>query len=256
MRAHRFFLASALLLAVATPGFPDAGQDLREQARAGELEAVRDLLAEGVADVDGTDARGWTALMLAVEGGHHEIVEALVDAGAEVDGRNDAGETALHLAASRGRAESTRLLLRAGADLELRDGEGHTPLYRAVAGRRADVIEILQAAALARGQGVRSRAALETPEEAIPPRVIESSPAPYTEFARARGIEGRVVLMVLVRRDGSVGAASVSQGLEGSLDRSALRTVEGWKFAPAMRQGKTVEVVLEVEVEFRLPDRP
>jgi protein TonB len=62
--------------------------------------------------------------------------------------------------------------------------------------------------------------------------------------------------MVLVRRDGSVGAASVSEGLESSLDRSALRTVRRWKFAPAMRGGRTVEVVLEVEVEFRLPDRP
>jgi TonB family protein len=62
--------------------------------------------------------------------------------------------------------------------------------------------------------------------------------------------------MVLVRRDGSVGAVSVSRGLEASLDESALRTVWEWKFAPAMRHGKTVEVVLEVEVGFRLPAEP
>ena len=65
-----------------------------------------------------------------------------------------------------------------------------------------------------------------------------------------------VVLMVLVRRDGSVGAASVSEGLETSLDQSALRTVREWKFAPAMRDGHTVEVVLEVEVRFQLPTEP
>jgi TonB family protein len=59
--------------------------------------------------------------------------------------------------------------------------------------------------------------------------------------------------MALVRRDGSVGAATVSRGLEASLDDSALRTVKEWKFAPAMRGGKTVEVVLQVEVRFRLP---
>jgi TonB family protein len=241
---------------MAVPGLPDTGQDLREQARAGDLAAVRVLLTEDASALDGADARGWTALMHAVEGGHDEVVEALLDAGAEVDGRNQDGEAALHRAATRGRTESARLLLQAGADLEARDGEGHTPLYRAIAGRHAEVIELLQAAALARGQGVRSRAALETPEEAVPPRIVESTPAPYTESARARGIEGRVVLMVLVRRDGSVGAASVSEGLESSLDRSALRTVRRWKFAPAMRGGRTVEVVLEVEVEFRLPDRP
>ena len=64
------------------------------------------------------------------------------------------------------------------------------------------------------------------------------------------------MLMVLVRRAGSVGAARVSEGLEASLDRSALSTVKEWLFAPAMRNGKTVEVVLEVEVRFQLPADP
>jgi TonB family protein len=58
---------------------------------------------------------------------------------------------------------------------------------------------------------------------------------------------------VLVRRDGSVGAVTVSEGLEASLDRSALRTVKEWKFEPAMRNGRTVEIVMEVEMEFELP---
>jgi protein TonB len=115
---------------------------------------------------------------------------------------------------------------------------------------------MLQAAALANGKGVLSRAMLESPEQALPPRIIESTEAPYTESARAKGIEGSVVLMVLVRRDGSVGAATVSEGLEVSLDQSALRTVKAWKFAPAMRNGKTVEVVLEVEVRFQPPAEP
>ena len=115
---------------------------------------------------------------------------------------------------------------------------------------------MLQAAALAKGRGALSLATLESPEQTLPPRIVESTLAPYTESALARGIEGSVVLMVLVRRDGSVGAATVSEGLEASLDRSALRTVKGWKFAPAMRNGKTVEVVLEVEVRFQPPAEP
>ena len=194
--------------------------------------------------------------MYAVEGGHDEIVEMLLEAGASLDRRNPSEETALHLAARHGRTTSARLLLRAGADFGLQDSEGRTPLYRAIEKRRADIIEMLQAAALAQGQGALSRAPLESPEQALPPTIVESTPAPYTESALADGVEGTVVLMVLVRRDGSVGAASVSQGLEASLDDSALRTVKEWKFAPAMRNGKTVEVVLEVEVEFRLPAEP
>ncbi len=245
-----------LLLACVAAGAQDVGQSLRDAAQAGAAESVRDLLAGAEPGLDAADATGRTALMYAVEGGHDEVVEMLLAARASVDRQDQSGETALHLAARHGRTAAARLLLQAGADFGLRDAEGRTALYRAIEGRHADVIEMLQAAALAKGKGPGSQAPLASPGQALPPTIVESKPAPYTESALARKIEGTVVLMVLVRRDGSVGAASVSRGLEESLDESALRTVREWKFAPAMRQGKTVEVVLEVEVRFRLPGEP
>jgi TonB family protein len=254
--SKRLFVVPLLLLGAATSGVPGVDQALRERVLAGQVESVRRLLAEAAPDLDEADATGGTALMDAVVGGQDEIVAILLEAGASVDRQNQFGETALHLAARHGRTASARLLLRAGADFELRDSEARTPLYRAVERRRADIIEMLQAAALAKAKGALSLAALEAPEQALPPRIIESIPAPYPESARALGIEGTVVLMVLVRRDGSVGDATVSEGLEASLDRSALSTVKEWKFAPAMRSGKTVEVVVEVEVEFRPPAEP
>jgi TonB family protein len=241
---------------VAAAGAQDVGQSLRDWAQAGATQSVRDLLAEAAPDLDAADGTGRTALLYAVEGGHDEIVEMLLAAGASPDRRDPSGQTALHVAARLGRTASARALLQAGADFALRDAEGRTPLYRAIERRRADVIEMLQAAAVAKGKGPMSQAPMGSPEQALAPTIVESTPAPYTESARAGGIEGTVVLMVLVRRDGSVGAASVSRGLEASLDESALRTVKEWKFAPAMRGGKTVEVVLEVEVSFRLPGEP
>jgi TonB family protein len=254
--SKRLSLTPFVLVWVATTGLQHVDRNLRDLALAGEVEAVRNLLSEGTADLDAADELGRTALMRAVEGGHDEIVEMLLEAGASVNQKNQAGETALHLAARHGRTASADLLLRAGADFELKDSAGRTPLYRAIEARRAEIIEMLQAAALAKGKGVLSLSMLESPEQALPPRIIESTPAPYTESARAEGIEGSVVLMVLVRRDGSVGAASVSKGLEASLDDSALRTVREWKFAPSMRSGKTVEVVLQVEVRFQLSAEP
>jgi TonB family protein len=245
-----------LLLACVAAGAQDVGQRLRDRAQAGETQSVRDLLAGAAPDLDAADGTGRTALMYAVEGGHDEIVDMLLAAGASVDRQDKSGETALHLAARHGRTAAARLLLQAGADFGLRDAEGRTPLYRAIEKRRTDIIEMLRAAAVAKGRGPGSHATLGSPEQALPPTIVESTPAPYTESALARRIEGTVVLMVLVRRDGSVGAASVSRGLEATLDESALRTVREWKFAPAMRQGKTVEVVLEVEVRFRLPPEP
>jgi TonB family protein len=249
-------LAPLLLVWVAAAGSQDVEESLHDRARAGQVEAVRDLLAEAAPGLDAADASGWTALMYAVQEGHDEAVQVLLEAGADPDRQSPSGETALHLAARNGRTASARLLLRAGADFGLQDSEERTPLYRAVEGRHADIIEMLQAAALAKGKGVLSLAALEAPEKTLPPRILESTPAPYPESARARGIEGRVVLMVLVRRDGSVGDASVSRGLDPSLDQSALRTVKEWKFVPALRNGKTVAVVLQVEVEFGPPGEP
>ncbi|MCG6926220.1 MAG: TonB family protein [Acidobacteria bacterium] len=249
-------LAPILLFWVAAAGSQDVEESLHDRARAGQVEAVRDLLAEAGPGLDAADASGWTALMYAVQDGHDEVVQVLLEAGADPDRQNPSGETALHLAARSGRTASARLLLQAGADFGLQDSEGRTPLYRAVEGRHADIIEMLQAAALAKGMGVLSLAALEAPEKTLPPRILESTPAPYPESARARGVEGRVVLMVLVRRDGSVGDASVSRGLDPSLDEIALRTVKEWKFVPALRNGKTVEVVLQVEVEFGPPAEP
>jgi TonB family protein len=255
LEAIRLSTIPVLLAWAVATGAPELAQSLRDAALTGQAETVRSLLAKAKpADRDAVDARGWNALMYAVKGGHGEIVRMLLEAGASVDGRDDAGETALHLAARYGRARPAELLLRAGADLEARDSEGRSALYRAIERHSADVIELLQAAALAKAKGALSLAATETPDQTLPPRIIEQTPAPYSETALAKGIEGQVVLMVLVRRDGSVGAVTVSKGLEASLDESAQRTVREWKFAPAMRNGRTVEVVLEVEVRFQLPD--
>ncbi|RPH42765.1 MAG: TonB family protein [Planctomycetota bacterium] len=246
-------LAPLLVACAAAAGAQDVGQSLRDLALAGQAQAVRDLLAGAAPDLDAADGTGRTALMYAVEGGHDEIVGMLLAAGAGVNRQDQSGQTALHLSARHGRTVAARLLLGAGADFGLRDADGRTPLYRAIERRRADVIEMLQAAAVAKGKGPMSQAPLGSPEHQLPPTIVESTTAPYTESALASKIEGTVVLMVLVRRDGSVGAASVSKGLEATLDESALRTVKEWKFSPAMRGGKTVEVVLEVEVSFRLP---
>ena len=66
------------------------------------------------------------------------------------------------------------------------------------------------------------------------------------------GIEGEVVLEIVVRSDGSVGGTRVLQGLGGGLERRALDAVRQWRFAPARRHGTPVDVLVEVAVEFRL----
>ena len=85
-----------------------------------------------------------------------------------------------------------------------------------------------------------------------PPRLLKEVKAEYTEDARRRNIRGDVLLEIVVRSDGTVGDVRVLQGLGGGLEARATAAVRQWKFAPAMRRGQPVDVVVEVAVEFTL----
>lgn len=84
------------------------------------------------------------------------------------------------------------------------------------------------------------------------PSVVREVKPEYTEDARRRGIEGDVVMEIVVRSDGSVGDVKVLQGLDGGLDRRAIDAVRQWRFSPAKRFGAPVDVMVEVAVEFKL----
>jgi TonB family protein len=76
--------------------------------------------------------------------------------------------------------------------------------------------------------------------------------ADYPDEARRRGIEGEVVIALVVRRDGSVGDARVVRRLSAALDERALWAVRQWRFEPGKYRGAPVDVAVEVVVEFRL----
>jgi ankyrin repeat protein len=63
-------------------------------------ETVIDLLLEGGAEIDAVDNRGRTALMIAAQIGHAEMVDTLIKRGADHNIRDKAGRTALDLAAN------------------------------------------------------------------------------------------------------------------------------------------------------------
>ncbi len=252
-------LAGLLLVLVvsARPADQESHSRLRDWAASGQTEALRQLLFESdELVVDAPDEAGGTALMHAARGGHGAVVRLLLDAGASVHQTNEAQETALHLAAQHGGTEVARLLLAAGADYAARDADGRTPLFRAIGGGHAEIIDLLHGSAQV-GPDRRSPVrAVISAGETTPPTVIQWASAPYTDQALTQGTEGTVVLMALVRQDGSVGAVNVSKGLEESLDRSALETVRTWRFDPATRDGEPVAVVVEIGVDFELPQEP
>jgi protein TonB len=85
------------------------------------------------------------------------------------------------------------------------------------------------------------------------PLVTNVLPA-YPPEALARGIEGTVMLRVLVGQDGTVRRTTVetSSG-DATLDESALATVrDHWRFEPARRAGMAIELEVRVPIHFRL----
>ena len=124
----------------ATPPVTRAGMELIRASKSGDLSAVKALLAQR-APMDGKDGHGMTALFWAVNGGHTEVVRALLDKGASVKGA--AGADPLMEAALQGHLEMVRLLLDKGADPNAKGWRGMTPLAAATQEHHEKIREML-----------------------------------------------------------------------------------------------------------------
>lgn len=74
----------------------------------------------------------------------------------------------------------------------------------------------------------------------------------YTDEALDQKIEGTVILEVVILKSGRVGAVRINRSLDTGLDAKAVAAVREWTFQPARFQGVAVDVLVEIEVEFRL----
>ena len=82
---------------------------------------------------------------------------------------------------------------------------------------------------------------------------MRNAPARYPPIARRNGIEGRVLLKVLVSRDGRAAHVQIDQTSGSSeLDGAALEAVRNWQFAPGRRGAEAVESWIVIPVDFVL----
>lgn len=87
-----------------------------------------------------------------------------------------------------------------------------------------------------------------------PPQFIGGVDLVYPEEAKAKGIEGRVVVRYDVTADGSVVNAVVEAAEPpGMFDEAALNAVRSWRFRPRVDRGQVVAAPGRVsELRFRL----
>ena len=117
---------------------------LHAAAAWGHLEMARELLKRG-ASVNLPSSTGFTALMLAAQEGHEDVVSLLTQhsPAANPDLRSMDGSTALIMAASKGHEACVQVLLLAKANTELR-GKGRTALQHAKQGRHPATAELIR----------------------------------------------------------------------------------------------------------------
>ncbi|MBL38482.1 MAG: energy transducer TonB [Xanthomonadales bacterium] len=86
-----------------------------------------------------------------------------------------------------------------------------------------------------------------------PPRPTYQAPLAYPKTARSRGVEGYVVLSLLISATGEIEKVQVLESSpSGVFEDAALQGVRNWRFEPAQYQGRNVKVWARQRVRFDL----
>jgi TonB family protein len=84
------------------------------------------------------------------------------------------------------------------------------------------------------------------------PELVRFVEADYPPEALRRGIEGTVLLDLIINETGRVDSVSVAEGIDPSLDIAAVRAARDFVFTPALTGGEPVAVLLQYEYAFSI----
>ena len=121
--------------------------------------------------------------------------------------------------------------------------------------RRSTVLLIFELGQVLTAQirPLRIQADLLLPPDVKPPILTRKTEPSFTTYARAYRVQGDVVLLATISREGRPSAMSVLSGAGYGLDENAVACVHDWEFTPAMKEGHPVEAQIPLVVKFRLP---
>ncbi len=99
---------------------------------------------------------------------------------------------------------------------------------------------------------VQSRPAAQAADKIIPAEIL-SKPVPiYTEDARAKRIEGEVLLEVILEATGKLRVLKVVRGLGHGLDDAAVQAAQQIRFKPAVKDGQPSDSTAVLHIIFQL----
>jgi protein TonB len=93
---------------------------------------------------------------------------------------------------------------------------------------------------------------INLPEQATPPVAADDNRQPdYPAEARAKGLEGQVILKIVVSESGAVTRVEVLRGDE-PFAAAAMAAVKTWRYSPALVEGRPTAVFRIVKIPFRI----
>ncbi len=115
---------------------------LLKAANQGDKEAISKLLADG-ADIDATDERGRTSVMIAVHTNQLELFTFLVEQGANINIRDNQLDNPLLYAGAEGKLDFLKAAIAAGADTTITNRYGGTALIPAADRGHVEIVREL-----------------------------------------------------------------------------------------------------------------
>ncbi|WP_318445843.1 energy transducer TonB [Photobacterium leiognathi] len=86
-----------------------------------------------------------------------------------------------------------------------------------------------------------------------PTFATKPSPVSYPRLAKRRGIEGTVLVEVLIGKDGKQLKQKLAKSSGASvLDKAALKAIKLWRFSPHIIDGKAIAHRVQIPVRFKL----
>ncbi len=146
------------IAAVLLVGCGNVDEQLVNAAQKGDLEAVKQAIADG-ANLDMKEK--WTGRALLHQIWSKEVAEILILNGANIEVKNRAGYTPLFMMHGNDRKEIVKLLIESGANVNAVGSDGLTPLLNSIKHGQMSVIQLL----IDKGANVNSKATtyVETP---------------------------------------------------------------------------------------------
>lgn len=86
-----------------------------------------------------------------------------------------------------------------------------------------------------------------------PPQPVSQAAMQYPPKAKARGVEGYVLVSLLIGDNGEVQKVRVLESKPGGVfEQTAVSSIRKWRFQPAQYQGKSVKVWARQKIRFTL----